>query len=75
MLIADTDTHSHKGVREMKLEVLGETSIAECIVYLDSAIVFIGSRFGDSQLIRLVTEPVDQSFVQVALAAFFDIIS
>ena len=67
MLLVDTDSHSHKSIKEMKLELLGETSIADCLVYLDNGVVFVGSRFGDSQLIRLVTEPVDGSFVQVNL--------
>lgn len=50
------------------MELLGETTIAECLVYLDNGVVFVGSRLGDSQLIRLTTEPVDvetNSFVQV----------
>jgi DNA damage-binding protein 1 len=51
-----------------KVELLGETTIAECLVYLDNGVVFVGSRLGDSQLIRLTTEPIDSentSFVQV----------
>ncbi|OZC09249.1 hypothetical protein X798_03793 [Onchocerca flexuosa] len=44
-------------VRDMKVESLGETCIAECMCYLDNGVCFIGSRFGDSQLIRLSTEP------------------
>lgn len=49
------------------MEFLGETSIAECIVYLDNGVVFVGSRFGDSQLIRLSSEPQgpDKTFVTV----------
>ena len=37
-------------------------------MYLDNSVAFVGSRFGDSQLIRLTTEPIDAegvSFVQV----------
>eukprot|EP00960_Hanusia_phi_P003968 116510-Hanusia_phi.AAC.2 len=37
----------------LKLDTLGETSSAKTITYLDSGVVFIGSCFGDSQLIRL----------------------
>ncbi|CAF0840644.1 unnamed protein product [Didymodactylos carnosus] len=44
-------------VADMKLDLLGETSIAENITYLDNGVAFIGSRFGDSQLIRLLPEP------------------
>lgn len=40
----------------MKLDVLGETSVAECITYLDNRVVFVGSCMGDSQLIQLSCE-------------------
>uniref|UniRef100_A0A915J2E8 DNA damage-binding protein 1 n=1 Tax=Romanomermis culicivorax TaxID=13658 RepID=A0A915J2E8_ROMCU len=53
-------------VKDMKIELLGETSIPECIVYLDNGVVFIGSRLGDSQLIRLNSEPDERgSFVTI----------
>lgn len=35
----------------------GETSIPECLTYLDNGVVFVGSRLGDSQLVKLNTEP------------------
>jgi len=35
------------------LDLLGETSMCEYITYLDNGVTFIGSRFGDSQLIRV----------------------
>jgi len=41
----------------MKLELLGETSIPESMRYLDNGYVYVGSRLGDSQLIVLKTEP------------------
>ena len=43
-------------VKDLKLELLGETTIAECMTYLDNGYVYIGSRLGDSQLVRLNTE-------------------
>ena len=53
-------------VKELNLELLGETTIPECIVYLDNGVVFVGSRMGDSQLIKLMLEPNDSgSFVDV----------
>ena len=30
-----------------------QTTIAECITYLDNGVVFIGSRLGDSQLVKV----------------------
>ncbi|XP_065339552.1 DNA damage-binding protein 1 [Cloeon dipterum] len=44
-------------VKDLKVEVLGEVSIPECITYLDNGVVFIGSRLGDSQLIKLNIKP------------------
>ncbi len=40
------------GVSALKLEPLGRTPAASTISYLDSGVVFVGSAFGDSQLIR-----------------------
>lgn len=48
--------------------MLGDVSTPECLVYLDNSVVFVGSRLGDSQLIKLSTEPVNaesNSFVIV----------
>lgn len=30
-----------------------QTSIAECLTYLDNGVVFVGSRLGDSQLVKV----------------------
>uniref|UniRef100_A0A1I7XBW2 DNA damage-binding protein 1 n=1 Tax=Heterorhabditis bacteriophora TaxID=37862 RepID=A0A1I7XBW2_HETBA len=69
MLLFDVDDaiDGSSVIKDLKLEYLGDTSIAECIVYLDNGVVFVGSRFGDSQLIRLTTEPQPEtnSFVMV----------
>lgn len=32
---------------------LFQTSIAECLTYLDNGVVFVGSRLGDSQLVKV----------------------
>ena len=45
--------HNSEQVLDMKLEPLGETSIPSTVSYLDNAVVFVGSGFGDSQLIKL----------------------
>ena len=37
----------------MKLEVLGECSTPHCLAYLDNGVVFVGSRLGDSQLVKV----------------------
>ncbi|KAM7541006.1 hypothetical protein Aperf_G00000026853 [Anoplocephala perfoliata] len=43
-------------VTNIRIEPLGETSIPESIAYLDKGVVFVGSFFGDSQLIHLRSE-------------------
>ncbi|VDN97031.1 unnamed protein product [Rodentolepis nana] len=40
-------------LERLRIERLGITSVPESIVYLDNGVVFIGSYFGDSQLIHL----------------------
>ncbi|CAF0797251.1 unnamed protein product [Didymodactylos carnosus] len=52
-------------VTDMKLNLLGETSVSENIIYLDNGVAFIGSRSGDSQLIRLLPEPRNGSHLEI----------
>ncbi|XP_074523134.1 DNA damage-binding protein 1 [Halichoeres trimaculatus] len=53
-------------LKDLHVELLGETSIAECLTYLDNGVVFVGSRLGDSQLVKLSVDSNDQgSFVAV----------
>lgn len=58
MLFLETEVNSQGNlyVKDLKVELLGDISIPECITYLDNGVLFIGSRHGDSQLIRLNTE-------------------
>jgi hypothetical protein len=49
-------------------QVLGETSCARTMSYLDKGMVFIGSSFGDSQVVRLQAERDESgSYVKVSL--------
>ncbi|XP_022762655.1 DNA damage-binding protein 1a-like [Durio zibethinus] len=58
--------HEKEKVTGLKIELLGETSIASTISYLDNAFVFIGSSYGDSQLIKLNLQPdAKGSYVEV----------
>ncbi|CAM4789835.1 unnamed protein product [Rotaria magnacalcarata] len=59
------DENSTITITDMKLNLLGETSISQYIVYLDNNVAFIGSYFGDSQLIRLLSEPQNGSQLQM----------
>ncbi|GLT64999.1 hypothetical protein SLA2020_374570 [Shorea laevis] len=59
-------THEKEKVSGLKIEFLGETSIASTISYLDNAVVFVGSSYGDSQLIKLNLQPdAKGSYVEV----------
>lgn len=44
-------------VKDLHLELLGEISIPYCITYLDNFVVFVGSKSGDSQLVKILKEP------------------
>eukprot|EP00898_Chlorokybus_atmophyticus_P002114 jgi/Chlat1/2903/Chrsp2S04662 len=58
--------HDDSKVLGLKLETLGETSAASTLSYLDNGVVFVGSSFGDSQLIKLnPTADARGSFVEV----------
>ena len=49
----------------LSLQRLGGTSIAACLCYVDAGVVFIGSRYGDAQLVRLLEQPNDHdSFIE-----------
>jgi DNA damage-binding protein 1 len=53
-------------VTSIAFDWVGTTSIAETINYLDNGVVFVGSAFGDSQLIKLQQTPDDSgNYVQV----------
>lgn len=68
MLLLDKEEKmdSTIAVKDLKVELLGEISIPECITYLDNGVVYIGSRLGDSQLIKLNIEANEHgSYVEV----------
>ncbi|KAL6500624.1 DNA damage-binding protein 1a [Orobanche hederae] len=59
-------THEREKVTGLKIELLGETSVASSISYLDNAVVFVGSSYGDSQLVKLNLHPdAKGSYVEV----------
>ena len=66
LLIKEDKPDGGAVIKDLKLELLGETTIAECITYLDNGYVYLGSRLGDSQLIRLNVEADEnKSYVTV----------
>ena len=49
---------------------VGEISIPECITYLDNGVLFIGSRHGDSQLVKLNTNVNENGTYVVPMETF-----
>lgn len=62
-------------VRSWKLDVIGQTSRASVLVYLDGGHVFVGSHQGDSQVIRITEKSMDivQTFANIAPVLDFTI--
>ncbi|KAH7654344.1 DNA damage-binding protein 1 [Dioscorea alata] len=59
-------THEKERVTGLKIEELGETSVASTLSYLDNGVVYVGSSYGDSQIIKLNTQPdAKGSYVEV----------
>eukprot|EP00879_Flechtneria_rotunda_P007343 GHRR01007704.1.p1 GENE.GHRR01007704.1~~GHRR01007704.1.p1 ORF type:complete len:982 (+),score=309.67 GHRR01007704.1:155-3100(+) len=50
--------HADNRVAGLKVQTLGRTTSTSCMSYLDSGYVFLGSKGGDSQLIKLHAEPI-----------------
>ncbi|XP_055588358.1 DNA damage-binding protein 1 [Uranotaenia lowii] len=72
MMFLETEENS-KGqlsVKDIKVELLGEITIPECITYLDNGVLFIGSRHGDSQLIKLNTTAGDNGTYVTVMETF-----
>ncbi|XP_050465445.1 DNA damage-binding protein 1 [Cataglyphis hispanica] len=57
-------------VKDLKVELLGEISIPECITYLDNGVIYVGSRLGDSQLIKLITKADENGSYCVPMETF-----
>jgi DNA damage-binding protein 1 len=55
-------------VQSWKLDVIGQTSRASTLVYLDAGYVFVGSHQGDSQVIRITEKSMEivQTFSNIA---------
>ncbi|KAF1846679.1 DNA damage-binding protein 1 [Cucurbitaria berberidis CBS 394.84] len=64
MLIRDGQSR----VQSWKLDVIGQTSRASVLVYLDAGFVFVGSHQGDSQVVRIAEKSMEivQTFSNIA---------
>jgi DNA damage-binding protein 1 len=54
-------------------DMLGNTAIAETINYIDNGVVFVGSSLGDSQLIKLLSQPMEANGHIEILDSFLNI--
>ena len=53
ILCREEENKDNNSAFKLKLIFLGEISIPQCLAYLDNNYIFVGSRMGDSQLIKL----------------------
>ncbi|KAF2682076.1 DNA damage-binding protein 1 [Lentithecium fluviatile CBS 122367] len=62
------EVDDQKQYQSWKLDVIGQTSRASVLVYLDAGHVFIGSHQGDSQVVRISAGSIDivQTFSNIA---------
>ena len=66
MILIDESKTNLPKVTDIRFEQLGETAIADNMTYIDNGVVFIGSKLGDSQLIKLCTEANENgSFINI----------
>lgn len=64
--IAEGQNKGQMKVENIKIDYVGTTSVAESLTYLDNGIVFVGSVYGDSQLIQLKpTKDADGSNIEL----------
>jgi DNA damage-binding protein 1 len=54
-------------------DMLGNTTIAETINYIDNGVAFVGSSLGDSQLIKLLSQPTEANGHVEVLDSFLNI--
>lgn len=62
-------------VQSWKLDIIGQTSRASVLVYLDAGYVFVGSHQGDSQVVRIAEKSMEvvQTFSNIAPVLDFTI--
>ena len=55
-------------IQDWKLDIIGQTSRASVLVYLDAGQIFVGSHQGDSQVIRITEKSMEiiQNFANIA---------
>lgn len=73
MLFLETEecgSNKQTVVKDLKVDLLGEISIPNCITYLDNGVLFIGSQHGDSQLVKLSTVADENGSYVVPLESF-----
>ncbi len=56
-------SHNGSKITSLSTKVMGVTSISSCLCHLESGVVYNGSNYGDSQLLRLLPECKFMPFV------------
>lgn len=59
MLVVALVVDTNFKVVSITTDILGNTTIAETINYLDNGVVYVGSSLGDSQLVKLLSQPTE----------------
>ncbi|KAG1672861.1 DNA damage-binding protein 1 [Nymphon striatum] len=57
-------------VKDLKVELLGIVSIPECLTYLDNGVIYVGSRLGDPQLVKLNVVPNKDGYYVETMESF-----
>ncbi len=66
MILVYEEGSNQTKVADIRFETLGETVIADNITYIDNGVIFIGSKLGDSQLIKLIDSPKENgSYIDI----------
>ena len=71
LLLVREDRADGPVIKDLKLELLGETTIPESMTYLDNGYVYVGSRLGDSQLVSACT--IGSGYMVFRYMVFLDI--
>ncbi|CAA0805711.1 DNA damage-binding protein 1a [Striga hermonthica] len=66
-------THEMEIVTGLQIKLLGETSIASSISYLKDDVIFVGSSYGDSQLLKLNLQPEAEGYCVEVLEIYVNL--
>ncbi|KAI8324485.1 hypothetical protein GQ54DRAFT_296163 [Martensiomyces pterosporus] len=68
----ETATTEGRRVRDLYVERLGDISVASSLSYLSDGCVYVGSHYGDQELVRLHTVPLSKEDIEASGARSLD---